>query len=282
MLRFLVLVGLLLVGVHGIGQDTCVVFQPSSSVVPIAANGAVAPILLSADEWPGVQRAAADFAADIQRVTGLLPTLSNVTASNATASLAGKEQNTTSTPIIVGTLGKSSLITQIVNTTNLDVSSIQSKWESFMSLEVKNPLPGIDNAYVVIGADKRGTIFALYDHSEQIGRLQSSIPRYPSLITSLPRCLPVVLVWALSSPQNNKNSCFENRWADVPITTHSDLFVVSTGCSHGSPTVKYRGIFLNDEQPALTNWAVEKFTNGTAADLGPFGAPFNHFFYAKL
>ncbi|KAG6880095.1 hypothetical protein C0992_006369 [Termitomyces sp. T32_za158] len=160
---------LLLVGVHGIGQDTCVVFQPSSSVIPIATNGAAAPILLSADEWPDVQRAATDFATDIQRVTGALPTLSNVTASNATASLAAKKQEATSTPIIIGTLGKSSLIAQVVNTTNLDVSSIQGNWEAFMSLEVKNPLPGIDNAYVVIGADKRGTIFALYDLSEQIG-----------------------------------------------------------------------------------------------------------------
>ena len=50
--------------------------------------------------------------------------------------------------------------------------------------------------------------------------------------------------------------------------------------SHGSPTVKYRGIFFNDEQPALQNWAMEKFTNGTGA---PFtGSPFNHFFYTKV
>ncbi|KNZ79537.1 hypothetical protein J132_09265 [Termitomyces sp. J132] len=246
MFRFVVLAGLLLVGVHGIGQDTCVVFQPSSSTISIATQGAAAPILLSADDWPGVQLAAADFATDIQKVTGVLPTLSNVTASNATTAISSKKSKAISTPIIVGTLGKSSLIAQIVNATNLDVSSIQGHWEAFMSLEVENPLPGIGNAYVIIGADKRGTIFALYDHSEQIG----------------------VSPWYW--------------WADVPVTTHSGLFVESTGCSHGSPSVKYRGIFLNDEQPALQNWATEKFTNGTAADLGPFGAPFNHFFYAKL
>ena len=44
--------------------------------------------------------------------------------------------------------------------------------------------------------------------------------------------------------------------------------------------MKYRGIFLNDEQPALQNWAMEKFTNGTGAPLT--GSPFNHFFYTKL
>ena len=69
-------------------------------------------------------------------------------------------------------------------------------------------------------------------------------------------------------------------WADVPTTEHDALHVSASGCSHGSPTVKYRGIFLNDEQPALQNWAQEKFTNGTGAALT--GSPFNHFFYTKL
>ena len=71
-----------------------------------------------------------------------------------------------------------------------------------------------------------------------------------------------------------------HRWADVPTTPNAEVFVDSAGCSHGAPTVKYRGIFLNDEQPALQNWAMEKFTNGTGAALT--GSPFNHFFYSKL
>ena len=66
----------------------------------------------------------------------------------------------------------------------------------------------------------------------------------------------------------------------MPPTKHNALFVASSGCLHGTPTVKYRGIFLNDEQPALQNWAMEKFTNGTGAALT--GSPLNHFFYTKL
>ncbi|KAG6853733.1 hypothetical protein C0991_001867 [Blastosporella zonata] len=237
MLRSLVLASVLFAGALGLGQETCVVFTSSSSTVPIVANGNAAPILLSADDWPGVQRAASDFAADIQRVTGVLPSLSNVTASTAGNKLK-------SIPIIIGTLGKSSLISSIVNSTKLDVSSIEGNWESFLAQEVKNPLPGIDEAYVVIGADKRGTIFALYDHSEQMG----------------------VSPWYW--------------WADVPVKKHSQVYVDSTGCSHGSPTVKYRGIFINDEQPALTNWALEKFTNGTSP--APYDSPFLHVFYEHL
>ena len=66
----------------------------------------------------------------------------------------------------------------------------------------------------------------------------------------------------------------------MPPTEHAELHVPAAGCAHGSPTVTYRGIFLNDEEPALKNWAMEKFTNGTGAALT--GSPFNRRFYAKL
>lgn len=38
-----------------------------------------------------------------------------------------------------------------------------------MSVVISNPLPGIDNAMVIVGSDLRGTIFGLYDISEQAG-----------------------------------------------------------------------------------------------------------------
>ncbi|KAF7966554.1 hypothetical protein HWV62_37875 [Athelia sp. TMB] len=196
---------------------------------------AVAPVFTSSDDWPGVQKAAADFASDIQKVTGATPKLSNATFATSKSSTP---------PVIIGTLGKSSLISQIVNHTNLDVSSITGQWESFLSLKVANPIPGVDEAYLIIGSDKRGTIFAIYDLSEQIG----------------------VSPWYW--------------WADVPVTRHSSLFLSASGCQHGPPTVQYRGIFLNDEQPALQNWAMEKFTNGTGSAL--LNSPFNHLFYTKL
>ncbi|KAG5636009.1 hypothetical protein H0H81_009389 [Sphagnurus paluster] len=221
--------------VLAIGQDACVAFTSGTSTLPIVKQARAAPILTSPDEWPGVQLAAFNFATDIQRVTGVKPVVTNFTAP-ASGAANGV------IPVIVGTLGKSTLINQVVSAAQLDVSSIQGKWESFLAREVVNPLPGVSRAYVIIGADKRGTIFALYDHSEQFG----------------------VSPW----------------WADVPITKHTELYVNSSGCSHGSPTVKYRGIFINDEQPALQSWALEKFTNGTTGS--PLGSPFDHLFYTKL
>lgn len=95
------------------------------------------------------------------------PSVKNATSTSfANGATSG---NSSSPPIIVGTLGKSSLVAAVVNNTGLDVSSLEGEWEAFMTAVVDNPLPGLDKAYVMIGADKRGTIFALYDHSEQIG-----------------------------------------------------------------------------------------------------------------
>ncbi|KAF5366744.1 hypothetical protein D9758_006544 [Tetrapyrgos nigripes] len=221
--------------VNALGQTRCVDFNSSTSTFAVVQGGNAAPILLAEDEWPGVQRAASDFAVDVERVTGVKPSVLNASTSSTSSS---------SRPIIIGTLGKSSLIDQVINATQLDVSAVEGAWEAFMGTEVENPLPGVDSAYVIVGADKRGTIFALYDLSEQFG----------------------VSPWYW--------------WADVPVKKHSELFITPNGCAHGSPSVQYRGIFINDEQPGLTNWALEKFTNGTGALHT--GSPFNHFFYAKL
>ncbi|KZS95513.1 hypothetical protein SISNIDRAFT_438997 [Sistotremastrum niveocremeum HHB9708] len=194
----------------------------------VVSSGKAAPIWVGSDDWPGVQRAASDFQSDIQQVTGTKPSLTNFTT---TSKVSG-------TPIIVGTLGKSSLISQVVKNAKINVSAINGTWEAFWAGEVSNPLPGVSQAYVIIGADKRGSIFGLYTHSESFG----------------------VSPWWW--------------WADVPIKTSKSLF--ASGCQHGTPSVKYRGFFLNDEQPALQNWAQEKFNNNFTS------TPFNHLFYTKI
>lgn len=149
---------------HAIGQQSCVSFTATRDSFAVVNSGRAAPVVISADDWPGVHRAAADFTADIKRVTGANVVLANISSSSTERRPAASDGL-----IIVGTLGKSSLISQIVNTTKLDVSSIDGKWESFLSTVVANPLPGVSRAYVIIGSDKRGTIYGLYEHSEQFG-----------------------------------------------------------------------------------------------------------------
>lgn len=158
-------------GTSAIGQSTCVYFDQSSSnssSFSIVSDGQAVPVFFSSDDWGGVQLASLSFVSDIQKVTGATPSIANATTSsfsNGTNSFA------TIPPIIIGTLGQSSLISAIVNHTNMDVSSIDGQWEAFMTMVVDNPLPGLSKAYVMIGSDKRGTIYALYDHSEQFGAI---------------------------------------------------------------------------------------------------------------
>lgn len=120
--------------------------------------------------------------------------------------------------IIAGTIGSSDIINQLVSSKSIDVSSIGGHWESYLSQVVKSPLPGVDSALVIAGSDPRGTIFGLYDISEQIG----------------------VSPWYW--------------WADVPTPQQEQVYAMDTLKVQGPPSVKYRGLFINDEAPALANW----------------------------
>jgi hypothetical protein len=125
--------------------------------------------------------------------------------------------------VIVGTLGKNPVIDQLVENKKLDVSAIQGKWETYVIQTLSKPFPGVDKALIIAGSDKRGTIFGIYDVSSHIG----------------------VSPWYW--------------WADVPVKKNKKLYIKPGKYSDGSPAVKYRGIFINNEAPAFSGWAKEKF-----------------------
>lgn len=136
--------------------------------------------------------------------------------------------------VLVGTIGKSPVIDKLIQSKKIDVKNIAGRWETFLLQVVEKPLPGIDRALVIAGSDKRGTIFGMYDLSTQIG----------------------VSPWYW--------------WADVPARHQPELYVLPGRHTQGEPAVKYRGIFINDENPALFGWVNEKFGG------------FNHKFYEKV
>ncbi|MDA3928859.1 MAG: hypothetical protein PF541_07845 [Prolixibacteraceae bacterium] len=71
--------------------------------------------------------------------------------------------------IIAGALGKSALIYKLVAQNMIDPKELEVKWKKFIIKTVKNPMPGIESALVIAGSYKRGTIYGIYDLSEQIG-----------------------------------------------------------------------------------------------------------------
>lgn len=115
----------------------------------IAENGTSAPIVVDDNDWKGVRRAAADLADDIRKVTGV-------------ASIVFSKVPDKKASIIVGTIGKSHLIDELIDTGKLNVDSVKGKWESYVT-EV------IDGNLVIAGSDKRGTIYGIYDISDKIG-----------------------------------------------------------------------------------------------------------------
>ena len=195
----------------GLVEGPLLVSAGSAGALPLVTADRIAPLQAADNDWPGVLRAARDLQADIGRVTGRKPDFS--TAAPAQAPVA----------VLIGTVGKSSLIDGLVAAGKLDVAAIRGKWEAFVIETVEKPLPGVERALVIAGSDKRGTIYGIYEISEQIG----------------------VSPWYW--------------WADVPVKKSAELHLAPGRIVVDSPVVQYRGIFLNDEAPALTGWVHEKY-----------------------
>jgi hypothetical protein len=125
--------------------------------------------------------------------------------------------------IIIGTIHGSSIVQKLVAEKKINVNAIEGKWEAFQLQTLKNPLIGTENALVITGTDKRGTAYGVFELSRQIG----------------------VSPWYW--------------WADVPVKKKAEVFIRKGVYSFNSPSVKYRGIFINDEAPAFSGWTKEKF-----------------------
>jgi hypothetical protein len=136
--------------------------------------------------------------------------------------------------VVVGTLGKSRLIGQLADARKIDVRAIRGRWESSIIQVVRRPWPGVERALVIAGSDQRGTIFGVYTVSEQMG----------------------VSPWYW--------------WADVPVRRRDAVFAREGRYVREEPAVRYRGLFINDEAPALSGWTREKFGG------------FNHQFYGHV
>ena len=117
----------------------------------IAKDGKAATIVVDENDWKGVIRAANDLGDDVRKVTGM--------ASKVDIRSSDGFQPSS---ILVGTIGKSRHINQLIKQKKLDVKRIKGKWEAY-HIEV------IDGNLVVAGSDKRGTIYGIYEISNRIG-----------------------------------------------------------------------------------------------------------------
>lgn len=176
-------------------------------------------IYLDNNDCRGVSYAVQALIKDIQNVSGSPASIladSSISGKEST-SISGKG-NAPKANILVGTIGHSAAIDRLVKQRRLDAKLLQGKHEKFI-------ITLIDGQLVIAGSDRRGTIYGIYELSQQMG----------------------VSPWY--------------DWADVPIEHHDSIFVNKGIYTDGEPAVRYRGIFLNDEAPCLTSWV--KNTYGT-------------------
>ena len=167
-------------------------------------------IYMDANDCRGVSYAVQALIKDFRQVSGCQATLT---------SLYGSTHGKNSQPgILVGTLGHSAAIDQLVRQKRIDARQLNGKREKFI-------ITLVDQQLVIAGSDRRGTIYGIYELSQQMG----------------------VSPWY--------------DWADVPVVHHDSIFVNKGIYTDGEPAVRYRGIFLNDEAPCLTSWV--KNTYGT-------------------
>ena len=184
--------------------------QPAADCFTLIEGGKATPILLDEKDDVGIVIAAKNLQDDFRKVTGRQAELLH--------SVRGPRL------IVAGSL-ESRFVKELVKAKKIDITSLKGKREKYLMKAVSRPFDGVDEAWVIVGSDKRGTIYGIYELSEQIG----------------------VSPWY--------------DWADVPVVQRKNLYIQRGEYTAGEPAVKYRGIFLNDEAPCLTGWV--KHTYGT-------------------
>lgn len=209
----------LLVLVKGFAQDF-IREKPQAGSFPIVSTAGATPLYVEEGDHAVVQKTATLLQQDLLSVTGKKPSLVH-------------RLPVTGNVIIIGTVGKSKLLGQLISEGKMKVDSIRGKWEAYQLQVVTKPFPGIARALVIAGSDRRGTAYGVLELSRQAG----------------------VSPWYW--------------WADVPVPKKAALYYTG-GIQRDAPAVKYRGIFINDEAPALSGWSREKFGG------------FNHSFYEKV
>ena len=178
-------------------------------------------IYMDANDCKGVSYAANALVKDIIKVSGskaVLTSDAGLKDKNTTRKDAADKNAAGKPTILVGTIGHSAAIDQLIRQKRISGNLLKGKREKFI-------ITVVDGQLVIAGSDRRGTIYGIYELSQQMG----------------------VSPWY--------------DWADVPVVHHDSIFVNKGVYTDGEPAVRYRGIFLNDEAPCLTSWV--KNTYGT-------------------
>ncbi|WP_207495836.1 glycosyl hydrolase 115 family protein [Aridibaculum aurantiacum] len=133
--------------------------------------------------------------------------------------------------IVIGTIG-SALVKKFAGSKSSLSKKLTGQWERFGLRVVDKPTAAISKALIIAGSDARGTAYGVFTLSEKLG----------------------VSPWYW--------------WADAPVKKQEECIISQEEFISSPPGVKYRGIFINDEDWGLQPWAAKTFEPGTG-DIGP-------------
>ena len=184
----------------------------------LAGNGRAVPFLVEESAYEGVKRVAAKVAKDVEKVSGCLPEI--------VAAVAALKDTRA---VFCGTLGQSALADELASAGKIDCSEIAGKREVYGLFLVEAPFAGVENALVIVGSDKLGTIYGMFALSEYIG---------------------VCAMCDFGDAEPLKKET---------LMISEDIEKISK-----EPSVKYRGFFINDEWPCFGNWTFSHFGGFTA------------------
>jgi hypothetical protein len=145
--------------------------------------------------------------------------------------LVTKNKDKVSGNVIVIGQYQSALVQSFLDKKN-DFKSFEKQWESYGYKIILKPTSKIAKAFVIAGTDPRGMAFGVFDLSQKIG----------------------VSPWYW--------------WADVPTAKQKELVLTQKEFQSKAPSVKFRGIFLNDEDWGLRPWAAKTF-EPEVGNIGP-------------
>ncbi|HJX72495.1 MAG TPA: glycosyl hydrolase 115 family protein, partial [Bacteroidales bacterium] len=194
--------------------------EDGANSFPVISDSIQSSVYFDTSDYHTVKIAAGLLAEDIEMVTGVKPDVTSDTASLPEY------------VIIIGTAEKCDLIRKLSDFKKIDFKEIDGQWERFIAQTVRDPIPGVKQALIIAGSDRRGAAYGVFELSKAIG----ISPWY----------------W----------------WGDVIPEQKQNLILEKVDFISKTPSIKYRGIFLNDEDWGLQPWAAKTFEPETG-DIGP-------------
>ena len=194
---------------------------PTPEAFVLISENRRADIVYDPDDHKVIGIACRDFARDVARVSGQTPDICHT-------------PNPERPCILVGTLGHSRWIDALAEQGRIpELDTLQGQWEGYLIAHLRNPLPGIPEALVIAGSDRRGCAYGVYQLSQAIG----------------------VSPWYW--------------WAEMPVPHRDSLHIRGGLRIQDHPHVRYRGMFLNDEIFGLGPWALKTFEPESPKAIGP-------------